>query len=34
MRKKRTSKMIKLSLDFKIVGARLPSNQVINFDSY
>jgi len=34
MRKKSTSEMMKLSLNFKTIRARLPSHRVVNFDSY
>ena len=34
MRKKSISKMIKFSLDFETVEARLPSDQIVNFDFY
>ena len=34
MRKKSTSEMMKLSLNFKTVGTGLPSDWVVNFDSY
>ena len=34
MRKKSTSEMMNLFLNFETVGARLSSHRVVNFDSY
>ena len=34
IRKKSTSEMMKLSLNFEIIRARLSSDKVVNFDSY